>query len=45
MKTVIIDGQNFSSLKSFYDEVEKKFTKDLGWSISRNLDAFNDGCN
>ncbi|MDP4245334.1 MAG: ribonuclease inhibitor, partial [Bacteroidota bacterium] len=32
----------FSTLLSFYSEVEKVFTKDLGWKIGRNLDAFND---
>lgn len=41
-KTVILEGGKFASLKSFYDEVESKFTKALGWHIGRNLDAFND---
>ena len=40
--TIILNGNNFSSLKTFYDEIERKFTKDLGWEIGRNLDAFND---
>ncbi len=38
----IIDGRNFSTLKEFYDEVERVFTFDLDWKIGRNLDAFND---
>jgi RNAse (barnase) inhibitor barstar len=42
MKTITIDGDSFSDLATFYDEIEKKFTKDLGWKIGRNLDAFND---
>ena len=39
---IIIDGANFSTIDEFYDEVEKKFTKNLSWKIGRNLDAFND---
>ena len=41
-KEVIIDGNDFSNLSEFYDEVEKKLTKNLGWKIGRNLDAYND---
>jgi RNAse (barnase) inhibitor barstar len=41
-KTIIINGSNFSSLDSFYEEVENFFTKGLDWKIGRNLDAFND---
>ena len=39
---IIIDGDNFSSLAKFYEEIEAKFTRDLGWKIGRNLHAFND---
>ena len=39
---IVIDGDSFSTLDSFYDEVERKLTKDLDWNIGRNLDAFND---
>jgi RNAse (barnase) inhibitor barstar len=42
MKTLIIDGNNFSDLAEFYNEVESKLTKNLDWKIGRNLDAFND---
>jgi RNAse (barnase) inhibitor barstar len=42
MKHIIIDGNNFSTLNGFYDEVEAKLTKGLSWKIGRNLDAFND---
>lgn len=42
MKTLLLDGNDFSNLLSFYSAVEKIFTKDLGWEIGRNLDAFND---
>jgi RNAse (barnase) inhibitor barstar len=41
-KEIIIDGDNFSTLMEFYDEVESKLTKGLDWRIGRNLDAFND---
>jgi RNAse (barnase) inhibitor barstar len=40
--SIILDGNSFHDLTSFYDEVEKKFTKNLTWRIGRNLDAFND---
>jgi RNAse (barnase) inhibitor barstar len=38
----IIDGSHFSTMKGFYDEVERVFTFGLNWKIGRNLDAFND---
>ena len=41
-KTILLDGNRFSTLQSFYEEVEKKCTKDLSWSIGRNLNALND---
>lgn len=41
-KKFIIDGKNFSTMKGFYDEVERVFTFNLNWKIGRNLDAFND---
>lgn len=41
-QTIAIDGNNFSSLEAFYEEVEHKLTKNLGWQTGRNLDAFND---
>ncbi len=42
VKTIILDGVAFSDLAGFYDEVERKLTRDLDWRIGRNLDAFND---
>jgi len=39
---IIIDGKNFDDMEGFYCEIEKLLTKDLGWKIGRNLDAFND---
>ena len=41
-KTILLDANRFSTLASFYQEVENTCTKNLGWSIGRNLDAFND---
>ena len=41
-KTILFDANRFSTLPSLYQEVENTCTKDLGWSIGRNLDAFND---
>lgn len=42
MTRIEIDGNSFSNMIEFYDEIEKKFTKDLKWKIGRNLNAFND---
>lgn len=41
-KEIVLDGNNFSTLLEFYNEVEKKLTNGLGWKIGRNLDACND---
>ncbi len=40
-KTFIIDGDNFSNLDGFYDEVQKILTDDFK-EFGRNLHAFND---
>ena len=42
MQIIELNGNNFNSLITFYDEVEKKLTKNLDWKIGRNLNAFND---
>ena len=41
-KTILLDANKFSTVESFYSAVENAFTKDLGWQIGRNLNAFND---
>jgi RNAse (barnase) inhibitor barstar len=41
-KTYVIDGQNFSTLEGFDNEVEREMVKDLDFQWGRNLDAFND---
>ncbi|NCB42067.1 MAG: hypothetical protein EOM59_05555 [Clostridia bacterium] len=42
LKEIIIDGKSFDDLEGFYKEIEKKFTKDLSFSVGHNLDALND---
>ncbi len=42
MKIFTIDGNNFSDLNGFYDEIDKILTKDLGWKTGHNLNAYND---
>ncbi|MBR9859590.1 barnase inhibitor [bacterium] len=42
MKKIEIDGNRFSTLDGFYNEVEVKLTKNLDRKIGWNLDAFND---
>ena len=41
-QTIIINGNNFSDLETFYDEIDNVLTKDLDWQTGHNLDAFND---
>ena len=42
MKTYTIDGNHFSSLEEFYDEMERIFTSGLSWRTGHNWGAFND---
>ena len=41
-KTLTIDAENFDDLESFFDEIDRVFTKDLGWETGHNLNAFHD---
>ena len=41
-QTVTINGDNFTDLESFYDEIDRVLTKNLDWQTGHNLDAFND---
>lgn len=41
-QTIIINGNNFSDLETFYVEIDRVLTKDLDWQTGHNLDAFND---
>jgi RNAse (barnase) inhibitor barstar len=38
----IINGDNFTDLESFYDEVDRNLTKNLNFRTGHNLNAFND---
>ena len=42
IKTIIINGNSFSDLKGFYNEIDRVLTKDLDWKTGHNLNAFND---
>lgn len=42
MKEFILDGNNFSSIEGFYNEIDKLLTKDLEWKPGHNLNALND---
>lgn len=42
MKTIIINGNDFSDLGSFYDEIERKFTNNLDWKVGRSINAVDD---
>lgn len=41
-QTITINGNNFSDLETFYDEIDNVLTKNLDWQTGHNLDAFND---
>ena len=38
----IINGDNFSDIETFYDEIDNVLTKNLDWKTGHNLNAFND---
>ena len=42
MRVFVLDGNNFSDMEGFYNEIDKLLTKDLGWKTGHNLYAFND---
>lgn len=41
-KTIVINGNNFSTLEGFYSEIDAVLTKNLSWETGHNLNAFND---
>jgi len=41
-KIITIDSSRFSSLETFYVEIDNTLTKNLGWETGHNLDALND---
>ena len=42
MRKIEINGNKFSNLAGFYDEIEAKLTSGLDWKIGRNLNALAD---
>ena len=42
MKTFILDGNDFTDMEGFYDQIDKLLTKNLQWKTGHNLYAFND---
>jgi RNAse (barnase) inhibitor barstar len=43
MRIIEINGNKFSSMKSFYQNIESIMTFGVNCKIGRNLNAFNDG--
>jgi RNAse (barnase) inhibitor barstar len=41
-QTIIINGDNFSDIETFYVEIDNVLTKNLDWKTGHNLNAFND---
>jgi len=39
---LVINGNHFDNMESFYKEIDRVFTKDLNWETGHNLNAFND---
>lgn len=39
---ITIDGEKFSDMDEFYDEMERLLTKGLSWRTGHNLNAFHD---
>ena len=42
IKTLILNGNHFSDLPSFYEEANLVLTKNLDWNLGASLDALND---
>lgn len=41
-RELVIDGNLFSNMDEFYDEIDCVLTKGLDWKTGHNLNAFND---
>jgi RNAse (barnase) inhibitor barstar len=41
-KLIIIDGNNFCNLETFFDEIDRVLTKGLTWKTGHNMNAYND---
>ena len=42
MKIFILDGNKFSNIEGFYNEIDTLLTKDIDFKTGHNLNAFND---
>lgn len=42
MKRFVLDGNNFSDMEGFYNEIDALLTKNLQYKTGHNLNAFND---
>ena len=42
MRTYIIDGNKFSNIEGFYDEIDLIMTKGISFKTGHNLNAFRD---
>ena len=42
MKRFVLDGNNFSDMEGFYNEIDALLTKNLQQKTGHNLNAFND---
>lgn len=42
MRIFVLDGNNFSDMEGFYDEIDKLLTRNLQWKTGHNLNAFDD---
>lgn len=41
-QTIVINGDNFLDIESFYVEIDRVFTRNLDWETGHNLNAFID---
>ena len=42
MKVFILDGNKFSNIEGFYNEIDNLLTKDIDFKTGHNLNALND---
>ncbi|MCR8668958.1 ribonuclease inhibitor [Aestuariibaculum sp. M13] len=42
VKKIILDGNNFRNIPTFYEEINHLFMKDENWKLGQSLDALND---
>ena len=42
MRTIILDGERFGDIASFYEEINRLFMSTDDWKLSQTLDGFHD---